>query len=405
VTSPSAAPSRSSGRRGPVRQRYDALVANGAIGRDHAQEILVERLDELVQELAVERKSAQSGLLGRLFGSRGKAEVTAPKGLYVWGSVGRGKTMLMDLFFEEVTVETKRRAHFNAFMADAHERIFQFRQAVKRGERKDTDPIPFVAAALAADATVLCFDEFTVTDIADAMILGRLFKVMFEAGVTIVATSNVDPERLYENGLNRALFLPFIDLIIAHMDVFRLDARTDFRLEKLGGSPVYHVPADAAAHAAVGHLFQKLSGLTRGRPRTLVVKGHAVEVPEAGGGVARFAFGDICGKPYGASDFMALAENFHTVVLEDIPVLDVDRRNEAKRLITLIDVLYDNNVKLIASAAAEPTDLYVGTTGREAFEFERTASRLIEMRSEAYLAAPHGRGPSTDGDDPRVVQT
>nr|WP_244641788.1 cell division protein ZapE [Chelatococcus reniformis] len=409
---PSASSLSSAHRRGPVQVRYDALVANGAIERDDAQELLVERLDELAAELAVPKPVGRPGVLGRLFGAASKfgsasksASGPGARGLYVWGSVGRGKTMLMDLFYDEVTVATKRRAHFNAFMADAHERIFQFRQAVKRGERKDTDPMPFVAAELAAEATVLCFDEFTVTDIADAMILGRLFKVLFEKGVTVVATSNVEPDKLYENGLNRALFLPFTALIETHMEVFRLDSRTDFRLEKLGGSPVYHVPAGPAAHAALGRMFQRLSGLTRGRPRTLIVKGHAVDVPEAGSGVARFSFPDICGKPYGASDYMAVAQNFHTVILEDIPILDIDRRNEAKRLITLIDVLYDSHVKLLASAAAEPPELYVGTSGREAFEFERTTSRLIEMRSDAYLGTPHGRAREAGDGATGVVET
>lgn len=392
-------------RAGPVRGRYEAMVKHGAIERDHAQEILADRFDRLVRELEAIRTD-EGGLFGRLFGSRKPAP--SIKGLYVWGLVGRGKTMLMDIFYEEVDIARKRRAHFNAFMADAHERIHAFRQAVKQGTRKDTDPIPHVAADLAAEATLLCFDEFTVTDIADAMILGRLFKAMFERGVTVVATSNVEPDRLYENGLNRPLFVPFIGLIEQHMEVVRLDSRTDFRLEKLGGSPVYLVPPDAAARAALDRAFRQLSGLPHGKPRTLIIKGHALEIPEAGSGVARFGFAGICGKAYGASDYMALAREFHTVIIDDIPILDLDRRNEAKRLIILIDTLYDYRVKLLASAEAEPTALYVGTSGREAFEFERTASRLIEMRSDDYLAAPHGQAvdaavPERGGD--RIAET
>ena len=384
--------SRPSSRKGPVQARYDAMVATGAIERDEAQEVLVERFDELLAELARRPEPARGPrLLGRLFGKGRPAKAEAAvKGLYVWGSVGRGKTMLMDLFYEELDTPKKRRAHFNAFMADAHERIYAFRQRVKSGEIKDTDPIPHVAADLAAEAGVLCFDEFTVTDIADAMILGRLFKAMFDDGVTLVATSNVEPHRLYENGLNRALFLPFIDLIEARMDEFRLDSRTDFRLEKLGGSPVYYLPADARAKAALDEAFRKLTGVPHGRARTLVVKGHPVEIPEAAAGVARFSFVDLCAKAYGASDYMALADRFHTFIIDHIPVMDVERRNEAKRFITLIDTLYDRHVKLIASADAEPTGLYVGQSGREAFEFDRTASRLIEMRSDEYLASPHG---------------
>ena len=376
-------------KRQPVRQRYETLVASGAIERDRAQERLVAKLDALAERLASHRLARKSNPLGWLFGSR-ERDAEPLKGLYIWGAVGRGKTMLMDLFFDAVAMRRKRRVHFHAFMADVHERIFAFRQRVKRGEEKDTDPLPEVAAELADETQLLCFDEFAVVDIADAMILGRLFKALFENGVTVVATSNVEPSRLYEGGLNRALFLPFIALFTERLDVTGLEARTDFRLEKLAGSPVYHVPADAAAKAALDRTFRRLTGVPRGKATRLMVKGHAVDVPQAAGGVARFGFRDLCSKPLGASDYLAIADEFHTIIVEEIPVMDFERRNEAKRFIILIDTFYDRRVKLLASAAAEANALYRATDGREVFEFERTASRLIEMRSEEYLALPHG---------------
>ncbi len=372
-----------------LSDRYEAMIASGAIERDPAQVRVVARLSALAEALAQRRLAAKGSALGWLFGRKSPA-ADPVRGLYLWGSVGRGKTMLMDMFFEALPEPRKRRAHFHAFMADVHERIHAFRQKVKAGEVKDTDPIPAVAAALADEAHVLCFDEFTVTDIADAMILGRLFTAMFARGVTVVATSNVEPDRLYEGGLNRALFLPFVDTLKAHADVMRLDARTDFRLEKLGGAPVFHAPADAGARAALDRAFKALSGEARGQPAALQVKGHAVEIPEAAGGVARARFADLCSRPYGASDFLAIARTFHTLVLDDIPVLGFERRNEAKRFIILIDALYDHHVKLVASAEAEAHALYVADEGREAFEFDRTVSRLIEMRSTDYLALPHG---------------
>jgi cell division protein ZapE len=388
-----------------VTAQYEALVARGAIERDPAQVRVLRRLEALAEAVAQARLARKSSPLGWLFGARSKP-AAAPKGLYVWGSVGRGKTMLMDLFFEALPVRRKRRVHFYAFMADAHERIHLWRQALKRGEVSGDDPIAPVAASLAEEAWVLCFDEFAVNDIADAMILGRLFTALFARGVVVVATSNVEPTRLYEGGLNRSLFLPFIDLLGERMEVVRLDARTDFRLEKLAGSPVYHVPADEVSRAALDRAFKAVSGRERGDPLRLTVKGHPVDVPQAAGGVARFAFPDLCDKPLGAADYLALAQRFHTVILEGIPRMAFEQRNEAKRFITLVDALYDNRVKLLASAEAEAPDLYRAETGREAFEFDRTVSRLIEMRSEEYLSLPHGRPDSADsGHSTGLVET
>ncbi|MCE4224154.1 cell division protein ZapE [Methylobacterium sp. C25] len=389
---------------GPVFERYDALVRSGAIERDSAQLVLLKALDRLVIDLGRRKRASKGSALGWLFG-RKDDDAGPVKGLYIWGSVGRGKTMLMDLFYESAPAP-KRRIHFHGFMADAHERIHAHRQAVKAGTAKGDDPIPPVADALAAEATLLCFDEFTVTDIADAMLLGRLFGALFKRGVTVVATSNVEPDRLYEGGLNRALFLPFIAELQERVTVMRLDSRTDFRLEKLGGSSVYHLTGEGGADEALDQAFKALTGKAKGQPGSIRVKGREVPVPEEAGGVARFSFADLCARPLGASDYMAIASHFHTVIVSGIPVMSQETRNEAKRFITLIDTLYDAHVKLIASAAADATGLYTGTEGREAFEFERTASRLIEMRSSEYLGLPHAGGHSeASGSSSGLVET
>jgi cell division protein ZapE len=386
-----------------ITARYDALVREGAIERDPAQVALLRQLETLAEGLSGYRLARKTSALGWLFGRRNAAP---PRGLYVWGSVGRGKTMLMDLFFEALPVRRKRRVHFHAFMADVHERIHAWRTQLKDGIVKGDDPIGPVAASLADEAWVLCFDEFSVTDIADAMILGRLFTALFAQGVVVVATSNVEPERLYEGGLNRTLFMPFIALLQERMSVVKLDARADFRLEKLAGGAVFFAPADERSHDALGRAFRNLSGHAHGDPMILTVRGHPVEVPEAAGGVARFRFDDLCSRPLGASDYLAIAERFHTVIVEDIPRLTFERRNEAKRFIMLIDALYDARVKLLASAQTEANELYQADTGREAFEFDRTVSRLIEMRSEDYLALPHGQADSTgSGQTTGLVET
>jgi cell division protein ZapE len=374
-----------------ISVQYAARVAAGKIERDSAQEAVVDRLAQLETRLAEHRLARKSSSLGWLFGARARDAETI-KGLYLFGEVGRGKTMLMDLFFSASPIVRKRRIHFHEFMAEVHERIYALRQKAKLGETGGEDPIGHTAAAIAEETWLLCFDEFHVTDIADAMILGRLFKRLFELGVVVVATSNVAPGDLYKDGLNRALFLPFIALIEEHMDVVQLSARTDFRLEKLTGAPVWYVPADAAAEAALDDAWRRLTAGHAGEAQDLMVKGRAVHVPCASMGVARFAFHDLCGQPLAAADYLKIAHEFHTVLIDHIPVMDYDRRNEAKRFIILIDTFYDNAVKLVASAAAEPDALYDANEGFEASEFRRTASRLIEMRSQAYLALPHGHG-------------
>lgn len=385
-----------------VSARYAALVAEGRIEPDPAQELAVRRLSALEQRIAQHRLSRKSSSLGWLFAKSAKPAVT--KGLYIHGGVGRGKTMLMDLFFEASPVARKRRAHFHEFMSDVHERVHDFRTRQKNGEAGNEDAILQTASAIAEETWLLCFDEFHVTDIADAMILGRLFTRMFERGVVVVATSNVAPQDLYKDGLNRSLFLPFIEQLEAHMDVFALDARTDYRLEKLVRGKVWHVPADKTADAELDKAWSRITLGREGSPLGLTVKGRKLHVPRAAHGAARFSFAELCGQALGAADYLRLAHEFHTLVIDHVPVMDFAQRNEAKRFITLIDTLYDNAVKLIASADAPPHKLYTADEGVEVMEFERTASRLIEMGSQSYLALPHGR---LDGGKPagRIVET
>jgi cell division protein ZapE len=368
---------------------YAASVAAGRLEYDDGQRAVVEKLARLEARIAERRLAHKSSALGWLFASRELA--LAPiKGLYLYGDVGRGKTMLMDFFFENSPVERKRRAHFHEFMLDVHERIYAVRQSMKVGEHAGADPIKLVAEQLAEEAWLLCFDEFHVTDIADAMIVGRLFAQLFERGIVMVATSNVPPEELYKDGLNRALFVPFIALLQARMDVVRLDARADFRLEKLGGQPVWYMPADAAADASLDDAWRRLTGGEQGAAQELALRGRSIRVPRAYRGVARFCFHDLCEQPLAAADYLRIAREYHTIILDRIPVMTYDNRNAAKRFIILIDTLYDMNVKLIASAEAPPDALYRADEGFEALEFKRTASRLIEMRSQDYLARPHG---------------
>ena len=352
---------------------YRELVACGQLQADPAQLLAAKALRQVARDL---RRWTPSR-----FGIRsllGIASHQAPKGLYIHGPVGSGKTMLMDMFATRVRFTPRKRYHFHEFMAAVHERITAARKA------SQGDPIPEVARTFITEARLLCFDELHVTNIADAMILGRLFQALFEAGVVIVATSNSHPSELYKNGLNRDLFVPFIALLESHMNVVELVAAKDFRLAKLAGRQLYFTPADRDAEIEMRAVFTRLTGEARGLPMDLELKGRKLHVPEAALGVARFQFEDLCVKPLGAIDFLAISRAFHTVMVAGIPQLSPKRRDEARRFINLIDTLYDCGVCLIASADAEPHQLY--PEGDVAILFERTASRLIEMRSAEYMA-------------------
>jgi cell division protein ZapE len=368
-----------------IAQRYAQLVGIGEIAEDAAQRPVVAALDRLIDDIRTKRLARKSSSLGWFFAkSRAAPEVVT--GLYIHGGVGRGKTMLMDLFFDTLPVRRKRRVHFNAFMADAHDRIQKHRLARKNGETKENDPIPPVAKALAEEAWVLCFDEFSVIDIADAMIVSRLFLALFANGVVLIATSNVAPDDLYRDGLNRQLFLPFVSLLKRHAKVMTLDSDTDYRMEKLNRMPVYLAPLSGATERLMDEAWETVTRGAPAHPDALTVKGRQVQVPLATGNAARFSFADLCDAPLGARDYLAIAARYSTVFIDRIPVLDQTRRNPAKRFILLVDTLYDNHSRLFASAEVPPQELYQGRPGvTEAFEFDRTVSRLIEMQSREWL--------------------
>ena len=351
---------------------YDDALAKGELKPDTAQANAAHRLRELAAALGQKRGFS-------LF----RKVPPPPKGLYIWGDVGRGKTLLMDFFFAAAPVGKKRRAHFNRFMVDVHARIHAERQRAG-----SSDPIPVVAHALADEARLLCFDEFQVTDVADAMILGRLFDHLFREGVTIVATSNTPPDRLYEGGLNRQLFLPFIAEIKQRLEVVELNGPTDYRLQRIAGIQVYLTPLGPDADAAMDAAWRRLTDCAHGKPCSLIVLGRKLPVPQAARGVARFGFRDLCAQPLAAADFLTIAQEFHTILLDHIPLLSPENRNEARRFVLLIDTLYDEGVKLVCSAQAAPDALYPKGDGAEAFR--RTASRLAEMQSEDYLKRGHG---------------
>jgi len=365
-----------------VQSAYDALVSRGELRPDPDQARAVGALDRL--GAAVEAQPSRGSLIWRLTGRKPEP----PRGIYMWGGVGRGKSMLMDLAHAAIAFSPKRRIHFHEFMLDVHERL--------RVERKKEagDPVPPVAAALAAEAKLLCFDEMVINNTADAMILSRLFSHLLGGGVTVITTSNRPPDDLYKHGLNRELFLPFIALIKQRLDVIGLNGPTDYRLERLGGMPTWHVPNGPAATAALREAFFRLTDYPVEDAAAVpavdlsVPGGRTLRVPKALKGVAVFSFKRLCGEARGASDYLAIARNFHTVILVGIPRLGPENRNEAARFVTLTDALYEHKVKLLAAADADPQGLY--TQGDGAFEFERTASRLMEMQSADYLAAGHG---------------
>ena len=364
---------------GPVGKAYAALVAAGELKPDADQKRAVAALDRFAADLG----NGNGGLLKRLLG---KAE--HPRGVYLWGGVGRGKSMLMDLAFDTIDIEPKRRTHFAPFMIDIHQRLRAAR------ETEDGDPVIAVAEALAAEIKFLAFDEMMVTNPADAMIMSRLFTALLDEGVALVTTSNRPPADLYKDGLNRDLFVPFIRLIEARMQVVALNGPTDYRLDRLQGLDTWLVPNEPDATATLSEAFFRLTDYpVEDRAHVPseeldVGGGRTMHVPKSLKGVAVFSFKKLCGEARGAADYLAIARRFHTLILVGIPVMTREMRNEAARFVTLIDQLYEHRVKLLAAADAEPTELYPSGDGN--FEFQRTVSRLEEMQSDDYLEEGHG---------------
>ncbi|SDW68875.1 cell division protein ZapE [Roseicitreum antarcticum] len=354
-----------------LTQIYDARVASGDLRPDPAQRSALPLLEALRQQLqAPQRKSGLRGLFAKA--------PPPPKGLYLWGGVGRGKSMLMDLFVAATDIPEKRRVHFHAFMQDIHAGMHAARA------RNVQDALAPVADAIIAETRLLAFDEMQITDITDAMIVGRLFQRLFDAGVVVVTTSNRPPKDLYLNGLNRVLFVPFIDLIAERMTVHELATDTDYRQHRLSGAQVYFHPADAVARAAVQAIWDDLTGGDPGLPLTLTLKGRKITLPHAHNGIARASFWDLCSQPLGPADYLAIARAVKVLILEDIPRLSMGNYNEAKRFVTLIDTLYEAKTRLIITAADRPEQIYTEGTG--AFEFDRTVSRLQEMQSADWAA-------------------
>jgi cell division protein ZapE len=375
--------------RGPAAN-LAARRAAGEIHADPVQERVVERLQAVYDQLAalVGHPAPKPGLLARLGLAPAPKPPAGPHGLYIWGPVGRGKSMLMDLFFHDAPVARKRRVHFHEFMLEVQERLHRRREMLAaKGAPPEADTIVPIARETASEARLLCFDEFQVTNIADAMILARLFETLFDEGITIVATSNRMPDDLYKDGLQRERFLPFIELIKQRLEILELGGDHDYRLDRLRNFDVYLTPAGAWASAKLDEAFRALSGGADGEPRVLRTQGRDVEIPRAAPGVAMAHFLDWCAKPMGAADFLCIADHFHSVIMADIPRMGPDSRDRAVRFVTMIDTFYEKKVKFICSAATAPTGLYVEGDG--AFEFERTVSRLMEMQSPEYLALEH----------------
>ena len=363
--------------------RYRSMREAKELMRDPTQKLAIEKLQSLHHALKGYQPAGNSFLAGwkDRFGL-GRRTEEPPMGLYLYGPVGRGKSMLMDLFFNTAPLERKRRVHFHAFMLEIQQRLNELRKKEKR-----VDPLIRVAADVADESWLLCFDEFHVVNIADAMILGRLFEAFFEHGVVVIATSNVAPRDLYKGGLQRERFLPFIDLIVEKLDILDIGAGTDFRLDRLKGEPVWHTPIGRAATASLDAAFATLTDNAEPAPFEIEVQGRVIHAHQAARGIARFTFDELCNKPRGASDFLAIATQYHTVMVDNIPILDERERDAAKRFVVLIDSLYEHHVNLFASADGEPDQLYM--KGDTAFEFQRTVSRLMEMQAEDYLNSPH----------------
>jgi cell division protein ZapE len=369
------------------------LAARRAAGEVHAdpvQERVVLRLQAIYDRLAAAAAPhpPRRGLLARLGLVRAPKPPDGPHGLYIWGPVGRGKSMLMDLFFADAPVAKKRRVHFHEFMLEVQARLHNRREKLAaEGAPPEADTIVPIAREIAEETRLLCFDEFQVTNIADAMILARLFETLFGEGITVIATSNRKPDDLYKDGLQRDRFLPFIDLIKQRLEILELGGNHDYRLDRLRNFDVYLTPSGAWANAKLDEAFRALSDGADGEPRVLRTQGRDVDIPRAAPGVAMAHYLDWCAKPMGAADFLCIADHFHTVIMADIPRMGPDSQDKAARFVTMIDTFYEKKVKFICSAATAPSGLYVEGDG--AFEFQRTVSRLMEMQSPEYLALDH----------------
>jgi cell division protein ZapE len=367
-----------------------ARRAAGEVHPDPVQERVVLRLQAVYDRLsaAAAEHPAKPGLLARLGLVRAPKPPDGPHGLYIWGPVGRGKSMLMDLFFADAPVAKKRRVHFHEFMLEVQARLYNRREKLAaEGAPPEADTIVPIAREIAQQTRLLCFDEFQVTNIADAMILARLFETLFGEGITVIATSNRKPDDLYKDGLQRDRFLPFIDLIKERLEILELGGEHDYRLDRLRNFDAYLTPSGAWANAKLDEAFRALSGGADGEPRVLRTQGRDVDIPRAAPGVAMAHYLDWCAKPMGAADFLCIAEHFHTVIVADIPKMGPDSQDKASRFVTMIDTFYEKKVKFLCSAATAPSGLYVEGDG--AFEFQRTVSRLMEMQSPEYLALEH----------------
>ena len=385
---PTAGPSTTTSK-GPAANLAARRNA-GEVHADPVQEKVVQKLQAIYEQLVAmaDHPAPKPGFFARLGLAPAAKPPAGPRGLYIWGPVGRGKSMLMDLFFADVPMARKRRVHFHEFMLEVQERLHRRREELAaKGAPPEADTIVPIAKQIASETRLLCFDEFQVTNIADAMILARLFEVLFDEGLTVIATSNRKPDDLYKDGLQRERFLPFIDLVKERLEVLELGGDHDYRLDRLRNFDVYLTPLGAWANAKLDEAFRALSGGADGEPRVLRTQGRDVEIPRAAPGVAMADFLDWCAKPMGAADFICIAANFHTVIVADIPRMGPDSQDKAVRFVTMIDEFYEKKVKFICSAATAPSGLY--REGDGVFEFQRTVSRLMEMQSPEYLALDH----------------
>ena len=367
----------------PPLESYQSLIITGELKTDALQELGAKKLQKIYENIESHQLTKNNWRLGwKNFLRIRQPNNELPRGLYIHGPVGRGKSMLMDLFFNSSQVKQKRRVHFHAFMLEVQQRLTK-----ERNTKKRQDPLMAVASDIAESTWLMCFDEFHVVNIADAMILSRLFQKLFEQGVVVIATSNTSPQELYKNGLQRDRFLPFIDLICDHLDIFDIDTGIDFRLDRLKGQPVYYSPIDKTSTRKLNQAFETLTDNDPTTEVELSVLGRKIIVSKAAHGVARFSFDELCRTPRSAADFLTIANRFHTIMIDGIPKLHADEREVAKRFVVLIDSLYEKKVNLFASAETEPSRIY--SSGDITFEFQRTISRLIEMQAEDYLSSIH----------------